>query len=182
MNSHQHASVALALAGIAVLSVSLGSAARLAQTQPPQPTTTTQQPPAVPPSQPPPSPQPPPTPTPPPPSTPPPPTPTPAQPPVMPPPTDTAQAPATKTQPTGGASVLLDRITDLLDQALGQKPADKSSKDKSSKQGTPGAKGTSGTLKVGKAPAGSVVIERAALDEIRAEVDQLRIMLKDRQP
>jgi len=88
--------------------------------------------------------------------------------------TATAQAPNHST-PSGGAGVLLDRISDLVDQALGHKPAPKRSD-----KGTPGATGTSG-VKVGKTNAGTVVVDRAALDEIKAEVEQLRVMLKDKQ-
>jgi len=90
----------------------------------------------------------------------------------------TAQTPATNAAtPSGGAVVLLDRISDLVDQALGEKKAGKASD-----KGTPGAKGTTGVMKVGKTSAGSVSVERATLDEIKAEVEQLRIMLKDKQP
>jgi hypothetical protein len=111
-----------------------------------------------------------------------PPQPTPApvtQPPApQPPPTPQAQTPNQST-PSGGAGVLLDRISELVDQALAGKPTAKSSN-----KGTPGATGTTGVMKVGKTSAGTVVVDRAALDEIKAEVEQLRVMLKDkdRQP
>ncbi len=72
--------------------------------------------------------------------------------------------------------VLLDRISDLLDQSMGVTTDKKSASD----QGTPGAKGTSGTLKVGQTTAGQVSVDRATLDEIKAEIDQLRTMLSDK--
>jgi hypothetical protein len=67
-------------------------------------------------------------------------------------------------------------MSEIVDQALDGKLREKS------KKGTPGATGTSGVLKVGKSAAGTVVVDRSALDEIHAELEQLKIMLKDRQP
>jgi hypothetical protein len=72
--------------------------------------------------------------------------------------------------------VLLNRITDIIDQSLGHSPAAKTEA-----KGTPGAKGTSGVAKGGPASsAGKVTIDRAALDEIRAEAEQLKIMLQSK--
>ncbi|HWF86879.1 MAG TPA: hypothetical protein VG222_18610 [Vicinamibacterales bacterium] len=106
-----------------------------------------------------------------------------AQPPATPPstgatsqPTQTQSQTPAQAAPTGGALVLLDRISDLIDQSLGQKPVSKASE-----KNTPGAKGTSG-VKIGKTGAGQVTVDRATLDEIKAEVEQLKIMLKDRVP
>jgi hypothetical protein len=101
------------------------------------------------------------------------------QPPTPQPPTTATigqQETPNQSTPSGGAAVLLDRISDLVDQALGGKPAPKSSN-----KGTPGAKGTTGVIKVGKTSAGTVTVDRAALDEIKSEVEQLRVMLKDKQ-
>ena len=70
--------------------------------------------------------------------------------------------------------MLLNRITEIIDQSLGHSPATKTET-----KGTPGAKGTSGVAKSGPASsAGKVSIDRAALDEIRAEAEQLKIMLQ----
>jgi hypothetical protein len=121
--------------------------------QPPAPTQPPAQPPAEPPAQP------------------------PALPPAQPPttaPETAAQAAASQTPSDGGALVLLNRITEIIDQSLGHSPAMKTEP-----KGTPGAKGTSGVAKGGAASsAGKVSVDRAALDEIRAEVEQLKIMLK----
>ncbi len=165
--------LAIAIIAAALSSLPLAANAQSPATQPPPQTQhpVTQQPqpilppPALPPSTPDPA-MPPPT----------------AQPPATPPPTGAPGEPAqtqtpAQTTATGGALVLLDRITDLVDQSLGQKPVPKES-DKS----TPGATGTSGVLKVGKTGAGQVIVDRATLDEIKAEIEQLKIMLKDKQP
>jgi hypothetical protein len=128
-------------------------------TQPPATQPPAQQPPAVPPATPDPN-------TPPP----------AAQPPATPPaatPQESAQTP-NQTRASGGAAVLLDRISEIVDAALSGKTATKTSAN-----GTPGAKGTSGVLKVGKTSAGKVSVDRSALDEIQAEVEQLKIMLTD---
>lgn len=162
---------AIAVIAVALLSLPLAVNAQPPATQPPPQPAVTQQPPPVQP----PAPAPPTTPDP----TMPPPT---ARPPATPPATGAtgeprqAQTPA-PTTPSGGALVLLDRISDLVDQSLGQKPAPKAS-DKNA----PGAKGMSGVLKVGKTGTGQVSIDRATLDEIKAEVEQLKIMLKDKLP
>lgn len=72
--------------------------------------------------------------------------------------------------------MLLNRITEIIDQSLGHSPAMKTET-----KATPGAKGTSGVAKGGPASAaGKVAIDRAALDEIRAEVEQLKIMLQSK--
>ena len=69
------------------------------------------------------------------------------------------------------ALMLLDRIESLVDEAL-EGPSVKSGKsDKSSSKPV----GTGGSL-VEKA--GKVMVDRAALDEIRAEVAQIRLMLQ----
>jgi hypothetical protein len=84
------------------------------------------------------------------------------------------QAP-TVTQPqsafdANGAGALLDRIEAVVNVALGNKPA----------AGQQGAVGTSGTLPGvdTKSSAGKVSLDRAALDEILAEVQQLKVMLR----
>src|SRR6267378_3011944 len=71
------------------------------------------------------------------------------------------------------AMMLLDRIESLVDEALeGTSTSAKSGKsDKSSSKPV----GTSGSL-VEKA--GKVTVDRAALDEIRAEVAQIKLMLR----
>jgi hypothetical protein len=89
---------------------------------------------------------------------------------------DSAQTQSSSASANGGALMLLDRISDIVDESLGQKAASKTSD-----KGTQRAAGTTG-VKVGKSGAGKVTIDRAALDEIKAEVDQLRVMLKDKQP
>jgi hypothetical protein len=89
---------------------------------------------------------------------------------------DTAQA----TTPNG-ALMLLDRISELVDRSLGDKDAlarDKANETTNNAAGHP--TGTSGTIKVGKANAGQVSVDRAVLDEIKAEVEQLKTMLSDR--
>lgn len=88
-----------------------------------------------------------------------------------------AAAPAPSSD--NGAGALLDRITDVIDQSLGHSPANPDG----AKSGTPGAKGTTGVLPgvSSKSAAGKVSVDRAALDEIRAEVEQLKIMLRQRQ-
>ena len=121
-----------------------------------------------------------------------------AQPPAPQPPATTQQPPASQTPPqtpTGtardstpaaktpnGAMMLLDRISELVDRSLGDKDAlarDKASKKHDTAAGRP--TGTSGTIKVGKANAGQVSIDRAVLDEIKAEVEQLKTMLSDKE-
>jgi hypothetical protein len=108
----------------------------------------------------------------------PPPTPPPAtQPP--PPPTPTQVPPATPTEPAAqiatqpansdGAMVLLNRISELIDQSLGNSM---STKDEMKPKGTSGVKS-----RAPKSSGGMVSVDRATLDEIRAEVDQLKIML-----
>jgi hypothetical protein len=173
MKHQHHARLTMAVATAALLSLPLAASAQPPATQPPpaQPPVTQQPPPTqpAPPAQPPAPPAPDPT------------MPPTTQPPATPPPAGTTgestQAPPrTPATPSGGAIVLLDRISEIIDQSLGQKPASKSSR-----KGTPGATGTSG-VKVGKSAAGTVVVERAALDEIKAEIQQLKIMLKDKQP
>jgi type IV secretory pathway VirB10-like protein len=179
MRSNHLPNLALS-AAVAVSIVSFGSAAQLSATQPPQSQTTTQQPPPVPPAHPTPPPQQTPQPVPPAPNPVPPPTPAPSQPPATQPTqgatSATGQASTNGAQPTGNAAALLDRMSEIVDQALDGKLSEKS------KKGTPGATGTSGVLKVGKSAAGTVVVDRSALDEIHAELEQLKIMLKDRQP
>ena len=111
------------------------------------------------------------------------PTPTPEQPPVA---GQPRPAPAIS-QPTGiqppdvaakdvdhsAALVLLDRMQALIDEALsGKKPTKK-----------PAAVGTSGTANNGSASSGlsgsgKVTLDRAALDEIRAEIAQIKTMLQ----
>ena len=93
------------------------------------------------------------------------------------PPTTSEAAQTPATPEANGAAVLLDRISEIVDQSLGHE-----STAKKSDKGTPGAKGTSGVVKMGKTSAGQVSIDRASLDEIKAEVEQLKIMLKDRKP
>jgi len=69
--------------------------------------------------------------------------------------------------PTGDGSTalaLLDRIGQIIDDALAERPSSKS-----------GAVATSGSLE-GKA--GKVTVDRAALDELRAEVSMLKAMLR----
>ena len=102
---------------------------------------------------------------------------TPAPPAPQPPAAATTGQPHTPNEatPGGSAVTLLDRIADLVDQALGEK-----TEAKRSDKGTPGTKGTTGVMKVGKTNAGTVSIDRAALDEIKAEVEQLKVMLKDK--
>src|SRR4051812_26197274 len=70
-----------------------------------------------------------------------------------------------------GAAALLDRIELVLNAELGNKPIER------------GAVGTAGVLPGvdSKSKAGKVYVDRAALDEILAEVQQLRTMLKVRQ-
>ena len=70
---------------------------------------------------------------------------------------------------SNGADVLLDRMASIIDDALAGRP------------GTSRAVGTSGT-KGSLASAGMVTIERQRLDEIRAEIAQLRAMLKVEKP
>jgi hypothetical protein len=74
-----------------------------------------------------------------------------------------APAPAATNTDPSTALMLLDRVATLLDAALN---------DKSTK---PKAVSTSGSSEGG----GKVVIDRAALDEIRAEVAQIRLLLTD---
>jgi hypothetical protein len=74
-----------------------------------------------------------------------------------------APAPVATSTDHSTALMLLDRVATLLDAALN----DKSTKTK--------AVGTSGSSEGGA----KVVIDRAALDEIRAEVAQIRLLLKD---
>jgi outer membrane biosynthesis protein TonB len=196
-NSHSSARLTLGLAFAACLSLPV-IAAQLSATQPAPPTQTTPQPPPVPRTTPP-RPR---TPTtaPQPPDSPPPPAPTPSptQAPAPPPTTGTPTGDAAQVQnpphttPNGGATVLLDRISEIVDSALqGKKGSSDKDKGKdegntgkadNDRKGTSGATGTSGVLKIGKTPAGSVMIERAALDEIRAEVAQLKILLSDKRP
>jgi outer membrane biosynthesis protein TonB len=79
-------------------------------------------------------------------------------------------------QPTSGAvdsegsGALLDRMQAILDAALGNRPADQ-------------PVGTSGVLPGvdTKSKAGKISVDRAALDEVLAEVQQLRTMLRVRQ-
>jgi hypothetical protein len=70
-----------------------------------------------------------------------------------------------------GAGALLDRMQIILNAALGNRPADSQ------------AVGTSGVLPGvdSKSKAGKISVDRAALDEILAEVQQLRTMLRVRQ-
>jgi hypothetical protein len=102
-----------------------------------------------------------------------PPQPTPAAQPTQ--PTAGAQpAPAPAAQPavdSEGAGALLDRMQTILDAALGNPPADNHTV------------GTSGVLPGvdSKSKAGRVSVDRAALDEVLAEVQQLRTMLRVRQ-
>ena len=69
------------------------------------------------------------------------------------------------------ALMLLDRIGSLIDEALEGTSGKSGKSDKSSSK----AVGTSGSL-VEKA--GKVTVDRAALDEIRAEVAQIKLMLQ----
>jgi len=66
------------------------------------------------------------------------------------------------------ALMLLDRIESLIDDALQEKSG---KSDKSSSK----AVGTSGSL---AEKAGKVKVDRAALDEIRAEIAQIKLMLQ----
>jgi hypothetical protein len=113
------------------------------------------------------------------------PTPTPKQPPVA----GQPQPAPPITQPTGvrppevpvkdvdhsAALMLLDRMQTLIDEALsGKKPAKKSEA---------GGVATSGTVNNGSASSGiqgsgKVMMDRAALDEIRAEIAQIKTMLQ----
>jgi hypothetical protein len=170
----------MSFAAIALLSLPLSSAA---QTPEPQPPAAAQQPPTAqaPPAQQPPSQtQPPMTQQPP----------TASQPPAAQPPA-TMPPPQTPTGTTGdtarattpnGAIVLLDRISELVDRSLGDKDA--LARDKANETTSEAARptGTSGTIKVGKANAGQVSVDRAVLDEIKAEVEQLKTMLSDKKP
>ncbi len=71
-----------------------------------------------------------------------------------------------------GAAALLDRMEAIVDAALGNRPA-----------GDNNAVGTSGVVPGvdSKSKAGKISVDRAALDEILAEVQQLRTMLRVRQ-
>jgi hypothetical protein len=80
------------------------------------------------------------------------------------------QAPQpTPSTTSNGADVLLDRMASIIDDALAGRP------------GTSRAVGTSGA-KGSLASAGMVTIERQQLDEIRAEIAQLRAMLNVENP
>ena len=70
-----------------------------------------------------------------------------------------------------GAGALLDRMQTILDAALGNRPADNQ------------AVGTTGVVPGvdSKSKAGKISVDRAALDEVLAEVQQLRTMLRVRQ-
>lgn len=75
-----------------------------------------------------------------------------------------------------GAAALLERIDVLVNAALGDKQAaEKAKADKGDKP-----VGTSGVLPgvSSKSSAGRVTVDRAALDELLAEVQQLRSMLR----
>ena len=65
------------------------------------------------------------------------------------------------------ALVLLDRVQKLAEQALQEKSDNKKSKDASV--------GTSGTL---EGRSGRLTIDRAALDEILADIAQVKMMLQ----
>jgi hypothetical protein len=80
-----------------------------------------------------------------------------------------APQPTASTTTSNGADVLLDRMASIIDDALAGRP------------GTSRAVGTSGA-KGSLASAGMVTIERQQLDEIRAEIAQLRAMLKIEKP
>ena len=67
----------------------------------------------------------------------------------------------------------MNRIEDIVNQSLKDTPATASAK-----PGTTTPVGTSGTLTVSGAAANKVTIERDKLDEIRAEVQQLKVILK----
>ena len=81
--------------------------------------------------------------------------------------------PAADLRQTSDVFALLNRIEDIVNQALRDTPATASAK--------PGAAtpvGTSGPLTVSGAAGNKVTIERDKLDEIRAEVQQLKVILK----
>jgi hypothetical protein len=92
-------------------------------------------------------------------------------PPQVPPAMPTEPAAQTAAQPpsSDGAMVLLNRISELLEQSLGNSM---STKDEMKPKGTSGVK-----PRAPKSSAGVVSVDRATLDEIHAEVDQLKIML-----
>jgi hypothetical protein len=70
-----------------------------------------------------------------------------------------------------GANVLLDRMASIIDDALAGRAGPSSTR-------AVGTGGTSGSL----SSAGKVTIERQQLDEIRAEIEQLRSMLRVEKP
>jgi hypothetical protein len=83
--------------------------------------------------------------------------------------------PSTQTVPdTDAASALIDRMETIVSAALGGKPAPKDAKPVGTTGVLPGVDAKSG--------AGRVVVDRAALDELLAELQQLNTMLKVRQP
>jgi hypothetical protein len=84
------------------------------------------------------------------------------------PPPQGVTAPAAPRQNTEDALVLLSRIQTIVEEAMSDKPRTRAER----------PLGTSGTL--GKA--GQVMVDRADLDEIRAEVDQLKTVLQTYKP
>ena len=108
-----------------------------------------------------------------------------AQPPVQQPPQQTtppqtAQPPcAQQPQPQpvaqipSDAPILLDRIATIVNEAL-----QKTSSTKEALKSDPQPVGTTGALAVTGAASARVSIDRDKLDEIRAEIEQLKVMLK----
>jgi hypothetical protein len=82
----------------------------------------------------------------------------------------TGSAPPASAPADNGAMVLLNRISELVEQSLGHPAA---TQDQMKAKGTSGVKASTPS----KNSAGLVSVERATLDEIKAEVDQLKIML-----
>jgi hypothetical protein len=74
---------------------------------------------------------------------------------------------------TSDVMALLNRIEEIVNQALKATPATASAKPAPA---TP--VGTTGTLTVNGAASNKVSIERDKLDEIRAEIQQLKVILK----
>ncbi len=101
----------------------------------------------------------------------------PATPAAQPPATPAASAPEQPARPTAEpttAQVLLDRIDQIVTKAI------QASEPKLPNSGESGAVGTSGHVSApGVHPSGgTVTIDRAALEEIRAEVEQLKSLMR----
>jgi hypothetical protein len=77
-------------------------------------------------------------------------------------------APPTASQNSENAIVLLSRVQEIVEEAMSDKPKTKVER----------PLGTSGTLR----KSGQVMIDRADLDEIRANVEQLKIELQTHRP